>query len=276
MRPIDIGILIVVAILLLLALRSAIRHYTGKGGGCCGCSGGSCGSCGSDGNAGARGEDLSKKAVTAAGQRYEIPTNIRIVTKYWNKDVQRSVGRTPADKEANLIIERTAQDVEETIRKIHQKGFELTMENFRMNYQAQENQYSTLTALFEYHRIIKGKSLSDSTNWQYERTLKHLLNFVRIRYKVGDYAIEAINKPFVQEFFAYLQGFMREDEKKRCNQNGALKHMQRFSKVMKLAFDNEWVSRNPVKGLGCCASWRGRTWARRKTRWKSDFLRKKK
>ena len=64
MRPIDIGILIVVAILLLLALRSAIRHYTGKGGGCCGCSGGSCGSCGSDGNAGARGEDLSKKAVT--------------------------------------------------------------------------------------------------------------------------------------------------------------------------------------------------------------------
>lgn len=26
--------------------------------------------------------------------------------------------------------------------------------------------------------------------------------------------------------------------------------MQRFSKVMKLAFDNEWVSRNPVKGLG--------------------------
>ena len=63
MRPIDIGILIVVAILLLLALRSAIRHYTGKGGGCCGCSGGS--SCGSDGNAGARGEDLSKKAVTA-------------------------------------------------------------------------------------------------------------------------------------------------------------------------------------------------------------------
>ena len=65
MRPIDIGILIVVAILLLLALRSAIRHYTGKGGGCCGCSGGSCGSCCSDGNAGARGEDLSKKAVTA-------------------------------------------------------------------------------------------------------------------------------------------------------------------------------------------------------------------
>ena len=65
MRPIDIGILIVVAILLLLALRSAIRHYTGKGGGCCGCSGGSCGSCCSDGNAGARGEDLSKKAITA-------------------------------------------------------------------------------------------------------------------------------------------------------------------------------------------------------------------
>lgn len=124
------------------------------------------------------------------------------------------------------------------------------MENFRLNYQAKENQYSTLTTIFEYHRVIKGKNLSASTNWQYERTLKHLLNFVRIKYNVSDYAIEAINKPFVQEFFAYLQGFMRQDEKKRCSQNGALKHMQRFSKVMKLAFDNEWISRNPVKGLG--------------------------
>lgn len=188
--------------------------------------------------------------VTITGQRYEIPTNIRICTNHWNADAQRSIGRTPIDKEANLIIERMTEDVEEAVRKIHQKGYELTMENFRLNYQAKDNQYSTLTTLFEYHSIIKSKSLSASTNRQYKLTLKHLLNFVRIKYHVADYSIEAINKVFVQEFFAYLQGFMRQDKMKRCSQNGALKHIQRFSKVMKIAFDNEWVSRNPVKGLG--------------------------
>lgn len=44
MQTIDIIILTVVAALLLLALRSTIRHYSGKGGGCCGCSGCSGGS----------------------------------------------------------------------------------------------------------------------------------------------------------------------------------------------------------------------------------------
>ncbi|WP_125143029.1 heavy-metal-associated domain-containing protein [Clostridium transplantifaecale] len=44
MQAIDIIILIVVAVLLLLALRSTLRHYSGKGGGCCGCSGCSGGS----------------------------------------------------------------------------------------------------------------------------------------------------------------------------------------------------------------------------------------
>lgn len=187
--------------------------------------------------------------VTITGQRYEIPANIRISTQHWSANAQRSIGRTPTDKEANLIIERMTEDIEEAVRKIHQKGYELTMENFRLNYQAKDNQYSTLTSLFEYHSIIKSKNLSASTNRQYKLTLKHLLNFVRIKYNVSDYAIEAINKVFVQEFFAYLQGFMRQDKQKRCNQNGALKHIQRFSKVMKMAFDNEWISRNPVKGL---------------------------
>lgn len=64
MKPIDIVILIVVAIFIILALRSVYRHYTGKGGGCCGCSGGGCASCGSNASIGARGEDLSKKSIT--------------------------------------------------------------------------------------------------------------------------------------------------------------------------------------------------------------------
>ena len=188
--------------------------------------------------------------VTISGQRYEIPTNIRVSTQHWSAEAQRAIGRTESDKEANLIIERMTSDIEEDVRKIHQKGFELTMENFRLNYQAKENKYSTLSTIFEYHRLIKSKNLTPSTNWQYGLTLRHLLNFVSIKYRVSDYALEAINKVFVNEFFAYLQGFMRQDNKRICSQNGAIKHVQRLGKVLQLAVDNEWISRNPARGMG--------------------------
>lgn len=176
--------------------------------------------------------------------------NLRISPTAWSPHAQRVLGRSAADKETNHCIERMQNDIEQTVLKIQKKNGELTIENFRLNFQTQDNEYSTLTSLFEYHKVIKGQNLSNSTNWQYDLTLRHLLGFVHIKYNLSDYPIDAINKVFVQEFFAYLQGFKRLDEKKYCTKNGALKHIQRFSKVMKIAFDNQWIDRNPVTGLG--------------------------
>lgn len=61
MQTIDIIILAAVAALLLLALRSTLRHYSGKGGGCCGCSG-----C-SGGSSSCRQENLGKIVESSGG-----------------------------------------------------------------------------------------------------------------------------------------------------------------------------------------------------------------
>lgn len=116
-------------------------------------------------------------------------------------------------------------------------------------FQSEDNEYSTIKTLFEYHMIMEGKKLSQSTCYQYGVTLKYLLSYVRIKHKVADYDISIIDAAFVNEFFAYLQGYLRQDNMKRCDINGALKHMERFKKVMEMAFNNEWINRNPVKAL---------------------------
>lgn len=184
--------------------------------------------------------------VTIAGQRYEIPTNVTVRPAEWLAKAQRVISRNDNAKEANRIIECLAQDIENTLTKLKQKNYTVNIENFKLVYQAQENEYSTLTTLFRYHQITEAKNLSHSTNVQYAITLKHLLNFVRIRYHVTDYDINTIDKAFVSEFFAYLQGFKRQDKKKLCTINGALKHIQRFKRAMNIALQNEWISRNPV------------------------------
>lgn len=184
--------------------------------------------------------------VTITGQRYEIPTNCHIKSVSWSAPAQKSLGKTSTDKEANRVIEDLKLQIEETCTKLRQKNYELNIENFKLMFQANDNEYSTIRTLFDYHMIIDGKNLSESTRKQYGVTLKHLLNYVRTRYNVADYDISAIDKAFVNEFFAYLQGYKRHDGKKVCNVNGALKHMERLNKVMDMAFDNEWVNRNPM------------------------------
>ena len=115
MRPVDIVILIVIAILLLLALRATIRHYSGKGGGCCGCSGGSCGSCGSNEKVGARGEDLSKKAVNA-----KTPSKIIRIEGMHCANCKKSVEKALA---AQTGVIRADADVDRGIARVfYEKG----------------------------------------------------------------------------------------------------------------------------------------------------------
>ena len=184
-------------------------------------------------------------------QDYNYGTKIRNIPKLYNpenllnKDAQKCVGKTETDRIANRSIEDFRIQVQEAIDRVQVKGQELNIENIRLNLYSQENEYNTISRLFDYHEIIDRKNLREGSYRGYIITKKHLLDYVRIKYHVADYDINAIDKPFVQEFFAYLQGYRREG-KIRCAVNGALKHITRFKRVMNLALQNEWINRNPV------------------------------
>lgn len=186
--------------------------------------------------------------ITIRGQRYEIPLNSTIKAKNWNKDAQRSVGKFEADKLANRAIEDCKVHVSETLKKMHERGYEINISNFKLLHQSTENEYNTLLRMFDYHEIIDCKNLAEGTSRGYIVTRKHLANYIRIKYHVADYNITAIDKAFVSEFFAYLQGYRREG-KIKCAVNSALKHMQRLGRVLNLAIQNDWITRNPVDQL---------------------------
>lgn len=136
--------------------------------------------------------------------------------------------------------------IDETVDKIRQKNYDLNVENFKLLFKAQENEYSTISTLFDYHAIMEKKNLRGSTLRGYEVTRNHLMKFIRIKFHVADYDIAAIDKAFVNEFFAYLQGYKRTKDPRICAVNGAMKHIEKFKKVMNLAMQNEWIDRNPV------------------------------
>lgn len=183
--------------------------------------------------------------VTVGGQRYDFPLNVSIRPASWIAKAQRAAGKTEADREANRVIEETGLLVTETVERIQQKHYELSIENFKLQFKAKENEYSTITKLFDYHEAVERKNLRPGSYRGYIVTRKHLLDFVRIKFHLSDYSIEAIDKAFVYEFFAYLQGYRREGTV-RCAVNGALKHIARFKRIMNLAIQNEWITNNPV------------------------------
>ena len=184
--------------------------------------------------------------VTISGQRYEIPMNIYLPLSNWSSTAQKALGKTDICKEVNRYIEDLKMTIDETLTRIRNKRYPVNIENFKLMFNAQENEYSTITKLFEYHENIEKKKFRENTFVGYRITRNHLINYIKIKYHTTDYDITTIDKAFVYEFFAYLQGFNRKDNKKLCTTNGALKHITRFKKVMNVAMANEWINTNPV------------------------------
>ena len=184
--------------------------------------------------------------ITITGQRYEIPANVTIHNKNWSTKLQRSTGKTAEDRDANRTLEQLYTFVLDTVARIQQKGYALNIENFRLMFQNKQNEVNTIRSIFEYHKAIEGKNLTYNTMRSYDTTLRHLLNFIRITRKVNDYDITSIDKVFVNEFYAYLQGYRRQDTIKVCHANGAIKNLKRLKKILGIAVDNDWIPKNPV------------------------------
>ena len=62
---------------------------------------------------------------------------------------------TANDKEVNRYIRRLKITIEDTIAKIRQKSYPLNIENFKLMFQTQDNEFSTISTLFDYHEIME-------------------------------------------------------------------------------------------------------------------------
>lgn len=68
--------------------------------------------------------------------------------------------KTETDRIANRSIEDFRIQVQEAIDRVQVKGQELNIENIRLNLYSQENEYNTISRLFDYHEIIDRKTFA--------------------------------------------------------------------------------------------------------------------
>jgi site-specific recombinase XerD len=83
------------------------------------------------------------------------------------------------------------------------------------------------------------KQYALNTLKKFKTTLKHIEDFLRIKYNVNDINIEKINISFINDFDFYLRTV------KNCNNNSTIKYVRNFGKIVQDCYNNEWIERNP-------------------------------
>jgi len=100
-----------------------------------------------------------------------------------------------------------------------------------------------LITLFEEHNLqmekLVGIEFALGTWKRYHTTKSHVTEYVRAEYRKEDIPVRDVDLKFIKGFEYFLK------VTKACNHNSALKYVNNFKKIVRIAVANEWLAKDP-------------------------------
>ena len=83
------------------------------------------------------------------------------------------------------------------------------------------------------------------TQKNYFTTQGYIADFIFIKYKVTDMYLKQLDYNLILKFEKYLRAHKPTDHQKPMGNNTVMKHIERFRKMITLAYKLEWIDRDP-------------------------------
>lgn len=125
---------------------------------------------------------------------------------------------------------------------------EVTIESFKKWYYGEDDENKmSLCKLMTYHNQDMKDSIAWGTLKNYFTTQKYLQKFLKDKLRKIDILLKDLNYKFVMDFEYFLKSFKPLDHHKTLSNNGVMKHMERFRKMINVALKNDWMEKDPFK-----------------------------
>ena len=115
----------------------------------------------------------------------------------------------------------------------------------KARYLGEDDQRKTLVELIEYHNTNMVAVLKAGTLKNYYTTEKYLKKFLVQKLKVEDIYLKQLNYQFLIDFEHFLRNVTNSKKQFMLSNNGVMKHLERFKKMINLAVKLEWLVKNP-------------------------------
>lgn len=178
--------------------------------------------------------------ITINGESVEINTGQKSSIANWNIRLHQCVGNCA--KETNLFLKSIRFRLNQIFYQQTLYGQTTTSKKVRDTFTGADKKLHYLLSLFELHNeSIKkqvGISKSATTYRKYETTRKHLQGYLHTKC-LEDIILENINHAFICGFEVYLRVTAH------CAHNTTAKFLQFFKRIIILALNNGYITRNP-------------------------------
>jgi site-specific recombinase XerD len=185
--------------------------------------------------------------VTINKIRIELSVKQKIKPEHWNE--LRGMAKTNKEelKVLNNYLEQLRAALVACYREMLLSKKVITAESFKQVYFGKDDNEFTLCKLMNYHNQDLKETISWGTLKNYFTTQKYLQKFLKERRHTSDIMLKELNYKFVRDFEYFLKTFKPLDHHKALGNNGVMKHMERFRKMVNVALKNEWLEKDPFK-----------------------------
>lgn len=179
------------------------------------------------------------------GERATFTTGKYIHPNDWDEVKQRARGTSDSAQAINNHLLQLRN-------KIYKKELELMDRGYIINAtilrdacleKVESIQKKTLCQVFEEYIVDAKKSIgievTKDTVYSYERTYDLLKDYMKVKYKRTDFALQELNYSFIEMFNVYLRSELNHKK------NTAVKHLRCLMRVVNVAVANRYLSFDP-------------------------------
>src|SRR5690606_20115121 len=161
----------------------------------------------------------------------------------WNSDAGKIRGTTPDVRELNKYLLSIELKINKIQELLSENNILITAEKIKNIYLGKNSNQKMLLAIFQEHNDkvneLVGKDFSAGTAERYKTAMKHVTDYILKEYQVKDIPAREVDLKFITGFEHYLK------TTRNCAHNSAIKYITNFKKIIRIAYANDWINKDP-------------------------------
>ncbi|TSJ40913.1 site-specific integrase [Mucilaginibacter corticis] len=185
--------------------------------------------------------------ITVNGTKSLMALQEKVSVKCW--DINKGLGKnnTAEGKKINAYLEEVRQSITACYKDLQLQRKVITVETVKATFLRTGSDEHTLAEIATYHNETSAGVLAAGTMKNYYTTQKYIEEFVQAHFKRKAYFLTELNYKFILDFETFLRKRVPVDHQKPLTNNGIMKHLERFRKMINLAYKLEWIHRDPFE-----------------------------
>jgi site-specific recombinase XerD len=183
--------------------------------------------------------------ITVNGKRAEISLKRKIKIEYWSSAKNKVKGTNQEARIINEFLDQVSSELHQAKNELKSEGKIISALTVKSRYLKEDEQNYSLNDIIKYHNEDMIGKLKWGTQKNYFTTQGYIADFIFIKYKVTDLYLKQLDYNLILKFEKYLRAYKPKDHQKPMSNNTVMKHIERFRKMITLAYKLEWIDRDP-------------------------------